>query len=56
MSYGGLLRSVLSLVREEPMLRQRMLIGALDFGCFSGAVDVDRLPARAAPRTTTATR
>lgn len=35
MSYAGLLRSVLSLVREEPVLRQRMIIGALDFGCFS---------------------
>ena len=35
LSYGGLLRSVLSLIREEPVLRQRMLIGALDFGCFS---------------------
>jgi predicted MFS family arabinose efflux permease len=35
MSYGGLLRSVVVLVREEPILRQRMLIGALDFGCFS---------------------
>jgi predicted MFS family arabinose efflux permease len=35
LSYGGLLRSVLSLIREEPVLRQRMLLGALDFGCFS---------------------
>jgi predicted MFS family arabinose efflux permease len=35
MSYPGLLRSVFSLVREEPLLRQRMIIGALDFGCFS---------------------
>ncbi len=35
LSYGGLLQSVLSLIREEPVLRQRMLIGALDFGCFS---------------------
>ena len=35
LTYGGLLRSVLNLVREEPMLRQRMLIGFLDFGCFS---------------------
>jgi predicted MFS family arabinose efflux permease len=33
--YGGVLRSVLVLVREEPILRQRMVIGALDFGCFS---------------------
>jgi predicted MFS family arabinose efflux permease len=35
LSYRGLLRSVLALIREEPVLRQRMLIGALDFGCFS---------------------
>jgi MFS family permease len=35
MSYGRVLQSVLSLVREEPLLRQRMLIGAFDFGCFS---------------------
>jgi predicted MFS family arabinose efflux permease len=35
LSYGGLLRSVLALVREEPMLRQRMMVGALGFGCFS---------------------
>ncbi|MFZ1994505.1 MAG: MFS transporter [Solirubrobacteraceae bacterium] len=35
LSYGGLLRSVVSLVREEPILRQRMMLGALTFGCFS---------------------
>ena len=35
LTYRGLLRSVLSLVAQEPVLRQRMLIGALDFGCFS---------------------
>ena len=35
LSYGGLLRSVLALVREEPVLRQRMMVGALTFGCFS---------------------
>ena len=35
LSYGGLLRSVAGLIREEPVLRQRMLVGALDFGCFS---------------------
>jgi predicted MFS family arabinose efflux permease len=35
MSYAGSLRSVISLVREQPVLRQRMIIGALDFGCFS---------------------
>jgi predicted MFS family arabinose efflux permease len=35
LSYGGLLRSVARLIRKEPMLRQRMLVGALDFGCFS---------------------
>jgi predicted MFS family arabinose efflux permease len=33
--YAGVLRSVLSLVRAEPILRQRMLMGALTFGCFS---------------------
>src|ERR1700749_1097493 len=32
LSYGGLLRSVGQLVREEPILRQRMIIGALGFG------------------------
>jgi predicted MFS family arabinose efflux permease len=35
LSYGGLLRSVVSLVREESVLRQRMMVGALTFGCFS---------------------
>ena len=35
LSYGALLRSVAELIREEPVLRQRMLVGALDFGCFS---------------------
>jgi predicted MFS family arabinose efflux permease len=35
LSYGRLLGSVLSLVREEPRLRQRMALGALAFGCFS---------------------
>jgi predicted MFS family arabinose efflux permease len=35
LSYGELLRSVVSLVREEPILRQRMMVGALCFGCFS---------------------
>jgi predicted MFS family arabinose efflux permease len=35
LSYGELLRSVVSLVREEPILRQRMMVGALTFGCFS---------------------
>jgi predicted MFS family arabinose efflux permease len=33
--YGRLLGSVLSLIRSEPVLRQRMMIGALCFGCFS---------------------
>ncbi len=33
--YPRLLRSVLSLIRAEPILRQRMMIGALCFGCFS---------------------
>jgi predicted MFS family arabinose efflux permease len=35
LSYGGVLRSVLVLVRDEPVLRQRMMLGALCFGCFS---------------------
>jgi predicted MFS family arabinose efflux permease len=35
MSYGGLLRSVLALVRQEPELRLRMVLGSLGFGCFS---------------------
>src|SRR6201985_2693490 len=35
LSYRGLLRSVGQLVREEPVLRQRMMVGALTFGCFS---------------------
>ena len=33
--YGGLLRSVAELVRSERVLRQRMMLGALSFGCFS---------------------
>lgn len=33
--YARLLGSVLSLIRTEPVLRQRMMIGALCFGCFS---------------------
>jgi predicted MFS family arabinose efflux permease len=35
LSYGGVLRSVLTLIRTEPVLRQRMLLGGLAFGCFS---------------------
>ncbi len=35
MPYAALLRSVGSLVREEPVLRQRMALGAAGFGCFS---------------------
>jgi predicted MFS family arabinose efflux permease len=35
MGYGALLRSVLALVREQPVLRQRMALGAVGFGCFS---------------------
>ena len=35
LSYGGLLRSIVSLIAEEPVLRLRMVIGALDFGVFS---------------------
>jgi predicted MFS family arabinose efflux permease len=33
--YPRLLSSTLKLVRTEPLLRQRMLIGATAFGCFS---------------------
>jgi predicted MFS family arabinose efflux permease len=33
--YRSLLRSVLHLVREEPLLRQRMALGAAGMGCFS---------------------
>jgi predicted MFS family arabinose efflux permease len=33
--YARLLRSVLSLIRAEPVLRRRMMLGALCFGCFS---------------------
>jgi predicted MFS family arabinose efflux permease len=33
--YGAALRSVLRLVKEEPILRQRMALGGLGFGCFS---------------------
>ncbi|HET6870537.1 MAG TPA: MFS transporter, partial [Solirubrobacteraceae bacterium] len=33
--YPRLLQSTLDLVRSEPLLRQRMLIGATAFGCFS---------------------
>jgi predicted MFS family arabinose efflux permease len=35
LSYADLLRSVARLIGDEPVLRQRMLVGALDFGCFS---------------------
>lgn len=34
-SYGEALRSVLSLIRREPLLRQRMALGALSFAAFS---------------------
>jgi predicted MFS family arabinose efflux permease len=33
--YRRLLRSVASLIRAEPVLRRRMMLGALCFGCFS---------------------
>lgn len=33
--YRAVLRSVITLIAEEPLLRQRMLLGALGFGCFS---------------------
>ena len=35
MRYSALLSSVLTLIREEPVLRQRMVLGGLAFGCFS---------------------
>jgi predicted MFS family arabinose efflux permease len=35
MRYPALLRSVVRLVVEEPLLRQRMVLGGLAFGCFS---------------------
>lgn len=35
LSYRGLLRSIVALIADEPVLRQRMVIGALDFGVFS---------------------
>jgi predicted MFS family arabinose efflux permease len=34
-SYGRALKSVLTLIREEPVLRQRMLLGACGMACFS---------------------
>jgi predicted MFS family arabinose efflux permease len=33
--YRELLGSVIALVREQPVLRQRMAVGAASFGCFS---------------------
>jgi predicted MFS family arabinose efflux permease len=33
--YRQLLSSVISLMREQPVLRQRMALGAVGFGCFS---------------------
>jgi predicted MFS family arabinose efflux permease len=33
--YRAALRSVLTLIAREPVLRQRMVLGALGFGCFS---------------------
>jgi predicted MFS family arabinose efflux permease len=35
LSYPRLLQSILTLVRDEPLLRQRMALGAIAFGCFS---------------------
>jgi predicted MFS family arabinose efflux permease len=35
LSYRGLLRSVVVLIGKEPLLRQRMMLGAFGFGCFS---------------------
>jgi predicted MFS family arabinose efflux permease len=33
--YRAVLRSVIALIAREPVLRQRMALGALGFGCFS---------------------
>jgi predicted MFS family arabinose efflux permease len=33
--YPALLRTVLTLLRDEPLLRRRCLLGGLSFGCFS---------------------
>jgi predicted MFS family arabinose efflux permease len=35
LTYPQLLRSVLGIVREEPVLRQRMVLGALGMTCFT---------------------
>ncbi len=35
MRYPALLRSILGLIEQLPVLRQRMLLGSLSFGCFS---------------------
>lgn len=35
LSYGALLRTVIVLIRDEPVLRQRMALGAIGMGCFS---------------------
>ncbi len=35
LAYRELLRSVFALVASQPVLRQRMVLGALSFGCFS---------------------
>ena len=35
LGYGALLRSVATLVGDEPVLRLRMALGAISFGCFS---------------------
>jgi predicted MFS family arabinose efflux permease len=35
LAYRAALRSIVALVREQPVLRQRMLLGACSMGCFS---------------------
>jgi predicted MFS family arabinose efflux permease len=35
LGYGAARRSIIALVREQPVLRQRMLLGACAMGCFS---------------------
>jgi predicted MFS family arabinose efflux permease len=53
--YPALLRTVLHLIRDEPLLRQRMRLGATAFGCFSVLWTSVAFLLSGAP-TTTATR
>jgi predicted MFS family arabinose efflux permease len=56
MRYAALLRSLVALVREEPLLRLHSLLGALTFGAFSAfwatlALYLRDLPPHYGPRT-----